>query len=233
MYSISEYKISVLLLLSLAYSAISVFRRRHIVFLALSTCILSGSIRRTTTSVLYHGIKSLKKVQKMLMMKNMRFSHFCQKQRKIDGDSPSWIQFWTKFYTNNKAMWGLGFWVKSKVYKIVLFFKHHSSTFCDIKNHCGWYILEYGKNVKKNSISPRPPCVCRPWTHKPAESAKYETYTQFLSSPITLRNCWWGQSFFLKRKSAVVMHDCTSPSSSILHTMAKSYTYYLEKARNE
>ena len=52
MYSISEYKISVLLLLSLAYSAISVFRRRHIVFLALSTCILSGSIRRTTTSVL-------------------------------------------------------------------------------------------------------------------------------------------------------------------------------------
>ena len=52
MYSISEYKISVLLLLSLAYSAISVFRRRHIVFLALSTCILSGSIRRTVLLLL-------------------------------------------------------------------------------------------------------------------------------------------------------------------------------------
>ena len=50
MYSISEYKISVIRLLLLAYSAISVFRRRHIVFLALSTYILSGSIRRTTTT---------------------------------------------------------------------------------------------------------------------------------------------------------------------------------------
>ena len=47
-------------------------------------------------------------------------------------------------------------------------------TFYDIIAHCG-RILDGGKNVKKNSISPRPMRLQAGPEHKPAESAKYDT----------------------------------------------------------
>ena len=153
--------------------------------------------------------------------------------------SPSWIQFWNKFY-NNKAMWGLGFWVKSKVYKMLRKTMFYFSNiivalFATSKTTVVGIYWNMARMWKRIAFLPGPMRLQALNTQASWKCQIWNIHTYFLSSPITLRNCWWGQSFFLKRKSAVVMHDCTSPSSSILHTMAKSYTYYVlrkEKARN-